>query len=310
MSKVAPSFGASFADSTLAVLAILHPHPAIPPHILAMSLRFLISLSLAASSASIKVTVRDYPTFHDELITSLQGVLEAAMYLEGGSGSQRPWLGLIAADDQIGQSTQLGDVIHPSQPPLSRPLPPMSSLAFYSCESDQEKELREELGLAVATDPLPEASPVNVPQPSPPAQSVVVQAPAPAPAPESSRGPAEPATQPAPIASIAPPSSAAEVEAVAADVEMAEAVATEEPPAVIPLASSTPFMPAPPSASQVVTTPSVRQKSPVIPRAASTAREGARYDSEGEEMPEINLESDTDEDEEDGDDDNDNDADM
>lgn len=278
-----------------------------------MSLRFLLSLSLAASSASLKVIVQDYPTFDQELVRGLQDVLEAAMYLEGGSGSQRPWLGLIAVNEQIGQSAQVGSIIHPSQPPLSRPLPPMSSLAFYSCESDQEKELREELGLAVESDPVSEAPPAKVRHLSPPLQqqqqqSVVVQAPAPPPEIPSIRdlGSSKSAVS-APLPATAlykTPSSAAAIETVAADVEMVEAVATDEVPVPVAQAeSSASFMSAPKTAITATGTSSVKEQSTIPVPVSTTAREGVKYDSEGEEMPEINLESDTDEDEDEGDDD-------
>jgi hypothetical protein len=42
--------------------------------------------------------------------------------------------------------------LHPSAPPLSRPLPPASSLAFYAVDHEEEEQLRKEIGIRTNED--------------------------------------------------------------------------------------------------------------------------------------------------------------
>lgn len=289
--------------SSLDLLAVLHPHPAIPQHVLAFSLRYLLSLSFAAGSCNLAVTVSNFPTFTRDLEKRLESVLEAAMYLGGGSGSQRPWLGLIVAKEHIG-SSRIGHLLHPAQPPLARPLPPVRSLAFYNVEADDQKEIQEELGVVGIDDPLPEkATTVSLEiSVAPPAR------PTPALLPTSTLLSAIPVVaKPSPVAteSTAIATSAVAVDQVAppaeADVDMSNYSVTPE------VLSTDAFIARAPSAAAAITqvytkTVEVSKVSDMVIDATETTtlvtREGIQYDSDGEEIPQINLDSDSDEDDE------------
>lgn len=43
-------------------------------------------------------------------------------------------------------------LLHPTAPPLSRPLPPVSTLAFYAVDAEEEEALRKEIGLRTADE--------------------------------------------------------------------------------------------------------------------------------------------------------------
>ena len=42
--------------------------------------------------------------------------------------------------------------LHPTAPPLSRPLPPVSTLAYYAVDAEEEEVLRKEIGLRTAEE--------------------------------------------------------------------------------------------------------------------------------------------------------------
>lgn len=52
----------------------------------------------------------------------------------------------------MARSSLLPLVLHPTAPPLSRPLPPVSTLAFYAVDDEEEEALRKEIGLRTAEE--------------------------------------------------------------------------------------------------------------------------------------------------------------
>ncbi|RXK39042.1 hypothetical protein M231_03666 [Tremella mesenterica] len=146
--------------------------PLLPTALLTFSIRLLLSLSLLLPTLT-----KPSPQSIVSLQTATQGVLNhLALSTEGEGGTSRSWktvlLSLLpispatylssqslASDSSLCfvlQSSQvsrgLGTMLHPVLPPLMRPGPPLSALHLFGKETEEEADVRKEVGFGA---PLP-----------------------------------------------------------------------------------------------------------------------------------------------------------
>lgn len=76
------------------VLAVLLPHPALPPALQALAIRLVLSASYSLETQSAAAVSADL-TLHEKLSRAVDAVLSRAVRLRGGSGSLGPWAGLM-----------------------------------------------------------------------------------------------------------------------------------------------------------------------------------------------------------------------
>lgn len=80
------------------VIKVLHHHPTIPPHLLALSIRVHLSASHILDSKNGPAVSREDPGMALRLTELVLEVLEDAMMIEG-SGIKQGWVGLIARQE-------------------------------------------------------------------------------------------------------------------------------------------------------------------------------------------------------------------
>jgi len=80
------------------VIKVLHHHPTIPPHLLALSIRVHLSASHILDSKNGPAVSREDPGMALRLTELVLEVLEDAMMIEG-SGVKQGWVGLIARQE-------------------------------------------------------------------------------------------------------------------------------------------------------------------------------------------------------------------
>ncbi|KAI5455060.1 hypothetical protein NCC49_002333 [Naganishia albida] len=293
--------------AALKLLAVLLPHPALPPALQALAIRLVLSASYSLETQSAAAVSADL-TLHEKLSRAVDAVLSRAVRLRGGSGSLGPWAGLMLDRE----ANAITSVIHPLLPPLSRPLPPISSLVFYNVpgtdgESAEEKTLRAEMGIMTepelassrqedearkrvrveeleATDSVASSTVTVVKQ----STATVVPSPTPAALPQTSQA----APSSVPITTVQGPPMAAPMTLSEQSQTPTEPQAAEQPEANAIGHGSLSVQAVPPP---VVLPPDSTTHLPV---AGVSVPVEAEEDDDDFEMPEINLESDTDEDEE------------
>lgn len=200
-------------------------------------------------------------------------------------------------------SDAITSVIHPLLPPLSRPLPPISSLVFFnapgtSSESTEEQALRREMGIRIERELASDAedarkrqrmeepevhASVTTTTSTVTVQSTSVSPPSALPVATPTFGSAPVASEqiPASTSATLPSEAAVQVEHAHPDITIGHgslSVQAVPPPVVLP--------------------PDVTTASVHVPVAGASAAAQAMEEDDDFEMPEINLESDTDEDEE------------
>lgn len=232
--------------------------------------------------------------------------------------------------------------MHPSAPPLIRPLPQVSTFTFYDVDSEEEAILREELGLRLASEAddaantlsegaVADASERPTKRQATQAAVEAKQAATAVPMPVLTQSQALPSnifgsnTASTSKSTVQEGSGQAiavgtleEEERLPVSVQM-NVAETETAPVIQPVASTSTAQPTEATSAfdaQAATAAFTEPRALVTERAASTIapqsvtgaakgvpfeerKEGVRYDSEGEEMPEINMDSDTDDDEDD-----------
>lgn len=284
-----------------------------------MAIRLVLSISYSLDTQSAAAVSEDLG-MHQVIARAVEGVLNTVVKLRNGSGSMGPWTGLVLdrdvspvsvacalADGPQNAKGNLSDaitsVIHPLLPPLSRPLPPLSSLVFLNApgtlaESTEEQSLRAEMGIRtereLASDAEdarkrqrldePVSASVTTATVTSTVQSIVVTPPPAVPAVGPTFGSA-PAVETRKLPPSAPPASAP-VETPAVEIAHPDAsighgslsVQAVPPPVVLP--------------------PDVTTSAVQTPMATRPAPRAVVEDDDDFEMPEINMESDTDEDEE------------
>lgn len=129
-----------------AVCKVLHRHPSLLPQLLALSIRTHLYLQTLLSTRPATSFSTDDLTLSDRFSSLVSSTLEDALTIDP-YGFQQGYTSLIALEPCLAQSTVLPAIVHPMAPPLSRPLPPISSMAFYSVDDEQEQALRKEVGL-------------------------------------------------------------------------------------------------------------------------------------------------------------------
>ncbi|WWC87015.1 uncharacterized protein L201_001898 [Kwoniella dendrophila CBS 6074] len=127
----------------------LHPTPLLSPSLLTFSIR--LHLSLYLSLPSLGGTLPSSAA-QAECRESIHKVLEKAVLMtEGESGTGRGWKSLIISVlDQ--HNEKLAPILHPSLPPLMRPLPPLSQLHFFVKEGEEERKGRLGMGFGVVDE--------------------------------------------------------------------------------------------------------------------------------------------------------------
>ncbi|WRT64888.1 uncharacterized protein IL334_001824 [Kwoniella shivajii] len=133
----------------LKLTPLLHATPLFSPSLLTFSIRLHLSLYLSLSSLSGIFTssassaqIRD--TLHD--------VLEKAVLMtEGEGGTARGWKSLIISVLDH-RSEIIAPILHPSLPPLMRPMPPLSQLHFFVKEGEEERKERIAMGFGQDED--------------------------------------------------------------------------------------------------------------------------------------------------------------
>nr|XP_019047315.1 hypothetical protein I302_03924 [Kwoniella bestiolae CBS 10118]OCF26245.1 hypothetical protein I302_03924 [Kwoniella bestiolae CBS 10118] len=133
----------------LKLVPLLHPTPLLSPSLLTFSIRLHLSLYLSIPSLG---GMLPSSSAQSELRESVYEVLEKAVLMtEGEGGTGRGWKSLIISVlDQHSES--LATVLHPSLPPLMRPLPPLSQLHFFVKEGEEERKERIGMGFGVVDD--------------------------------------------------------------------------------------------------------------------------------------------------------------
>ncbi|KAJ9117158.1 hypothetical protein QFC20_000301 [Naganishia adeliensis] len=293
--------------AALKLLSVLLPHPALPPALQALAIRLVLSASYSLETQSAAAVSADL-TLHEKISRAVDAVLSKAVKLRGGSGSLGPWAGLMldrTASNDL--SDAIASVIHPLLPPLSRPLPPISSLVFYNIpstdfESSEEKKLRAEMGIMTEQEMTSgqeeEARKrLRVEEPEVPTSvtstvTVVTQSTATAVVPAASAVTSSAATSP-PEKSVDEPSHAAQVPAPFGQRQASDPIAEQDKPESHIGHGSLSVQAVPPP---VVLPPDPTTASVHLAVAGPSAVDAVEDDDF--EMPEINLESDTDEDEE------------
>ncbi|WWC67835.1 uncharacterized protein I206_101752 [Kwoniella pini CBS 10737] len=137
----------------LHLIPLLHPTPLLSPSLLTFSVRLHLSLYLSLTTLR---SVLPSSAAQSDLRGALNSVLERAVLMtEGEGGTGRGWKSLIISVLEQ-QSENLALVIHPSLPPLMRPLPPLSQLHFFVKEGEEERKERLGMGFGVSDDVVEE----------------------------------------------------------------------------------------------------------------------------------------------------------
>ncbi|WVQ97946.1 hypothetical protein IAU59_005065 [Kwoniella sp. CBS 9459] len=148
--------GRSLADAEVAVIvqalklsSLLHPTPLLSPSLLTFSIRLHLSLYLSLPSLS---STFESPISFSEVQETVQDVLSSAVRMtEGENGTGRGWKSLIISVLQH-KDESLAPILHPSLPPLHRPLPPLSQLHFFLKEGEEERKERLGMGFGTSAD--------------------------------------------------------------------------------------------------------------------------------------------------------------
>ncbi|KAJ9094861.1 hypothetical protein QFC19_007790 [Naganishia cerealis] len=296
--------------AALKLISILLPHPALPTSMQSLIIRLLLSLSYSLEIRSAGAISSVDLVLHERISRAVEAALSKALRLRGIGGSVGPWAGLVIDIPTSGDdfAEAITTVIHPLLPPLSRPLPPISSLAFYNVpgsadETTEERALRAELGLQTSLEAtksqdaqrvadVEEEEPkrrrvvVEIKESVTTSATSVVESPAILPLQQLTTIAPSAVTRPEP--STAPPHAAP---------EMAPVQNLPTAPLEAPLAQhgSLSVQAVPPP---IVLPPDVTTASLHVPGMSTDVGGDAEADNDDFEMPEINLESDSDEEDE------------
>ncbi|KAL7418589.1 hypothetical protein Q5752_007047 [Cryptotrichosporon argae] len=134
----------------LELAALLHPTPRLAPALLSLSVRLHLALHLSLAAASPFAAAIDTARVR----AAVEAVLDRAMLLvEGEGGLGRDWKVLVLSTlpAHASSSARYAHLLHPSTPPLHRPLPPLAQLHFFA-ETDDERALRLELEISASGD--------------------------------------------------------------------------------------------------------------------------------------------------------------
>ncbi|WWD07797.1 hypothetical protein V865_005901 [Kwoniella europaea PYCC6329] len=133
----------------LQLVPLLHPTPLLSPSLLTFSIRLHLSLHLSIPSLG---GILSSSSAQSELRESVHDVLEKAVLMtEGEGGTGRGWKSLIISVlDQHSES--LAPILHPSLPPLMRPMPPLSQLHLFVKEGEEERKERIAMGFGMTDD--------------------------------------------------------------------------------------------------------------------------------------------------------------
>ncbi|WVF69904.1 hypothetical protein IAT40_004687 [Kwoniella sp. CBS 6097] len=147
----------------LRLSCLLHPTPLLSPSLLTFSIRLHLSLYLSLPSLS---STFESPLSFSEIQENVQDVLKRAVKMtEGENGTGRGWKSLIISVLQH-KDESLAPILHPSLPPLQRPLPPLSQLHFFLKEGEEERKERLAMGFSTSEDfenePTPQGEGVDV----------------------------------------------------------------------------------------------------------------------------------------------------
>ncbi|OCF37432.1 hypothetical protein I316_00553 [Kwoniella heveanensis BCC8398] len=157
--------GRSLAENEVAVIiqalqlsSLLHPTPLLSPSLLTYSIRLHLSLYLSLPSLSSSI---ESPVSFSEVQANVHDVLkDAVLITEGENGTGRGWKSLIISVLQH-KDESLAPILHPSLPPLQRPLPPLSQLHFFVKEGEEERKERLGMGFGSLDDLDNEPVPVH-----------------------------------------------------------------------------------------------------------------------------------------------------
>nr|XP_018265574.1 uncharacterized protein I303_01944 [Kwoniella dejecticola CBS 10117]OBR87732.1 hypothetical protein I303_01944 [Kwoniella dejecticola CBS 10117] len=133
----------------LFLIPLLHPTPLFSPSLLTFSIRLHLSLYLSIPSLG---GILPSAAAQSDLQAAIQHVLEQVVLMtEGEGGTGRGWKSLIIS--VLAQhSEKLAPIVHPSLPPLMRPLPPLSQLHFFVKEGEEERKERLSMGFGIVDE--------------------------------------------------------------------------------------------------------------------------------------------------------------
>ncbi|OCF76813.1 hypothetical protein I204_02519 [Kwoniella mangroviensis CBS 8886] len=135
----------------LQLVPLLHPTPLLSPSLLTFSIRLHLSLHLSIHSLG---GILSSSSAQSELRESVHDVLgKAVLMTEGEGGTGRGWKSLIISVLEQ-HSENLAPALHPSLPPLARPMPPLSQLHFFVKEGEEERKERIAMGFGMTDDDL------------------------------------------------------------------------------------------------------------------------------------------------------------
>nr|XP_019005264.1 uncharacterized protein I203_02111 [Kwoniella mangroviensis CBS 8507]OCF68725.1 hypothetical protein I203_02111 [Kwoniella mangroviensis CBS 8507] len=135
----------------LQLVPLLHPTPLLSPSLLTFSIRLHLSLHLSIHSLG---GILSSSSAQSELRESVHDVLgKAVLMTEGEGGTGRGWKSLIISVLEQ-HSENLAPALHPSLPPLARPMPPLSQLHFFVKEGGEERKERIAMGFGMTDDDL------------------------------------------------------------------------------------------------------------------------------------------------------------
>ncbi|OCF58932.1 hypothetical protein L486_03425 [Kwoniella mangroviensis CBS 10435] len=135
----------------LQLVPLLHPTPLLSPSLLTFSIRLHLSLHLSIHSLG---GILSSSSAQSELRESVHDVLgKAVLMTEGEGGTGRGWKSLIISVLEQ-HSENLALALHPSLPPLARPMPPLSQLHFFVKEGEEERKERIAMGFGMTDDDL------------------------------------------------------------------------------------------------------------------------------------------------------------
>ncbi|KAI9635362.1 uncharacterized protein MKK02DRAFT_44049 [Dioszegia hungarica] len=135
------------ALEALQLISKVHPTPLLPPSLLMLSIRLHLALYLSLPTFGARRFAD--PAIQVRLIRSVRMVLQEACLMVEESGHSQGWKSVVLSVLEPNQG-RLAPLLHPQLPAISRPAPPLSSLHFFTVESEEEAIIREELGLGTA----------------------------------------------------------------------------------------------------------------------------------------------------------------